>query len=119
MADIMDMDWDMLTMDMDILIHMDIWDIGAERGDLLKQNLLLILRLILIFFMVDIMDMVMVSMEDTMDTLMLTGVNKEECQKQFLNISTLTRIWANIGTLNYMFYTSFLFPMFSIHAMLR
>merc|ERR1719348_1921915 len=80
MADIMDMDWDMLTMDMDILIHMDIWDIGAERGDLLKQNLLLILRLILIFFMVDIMDMVMVSMEDTMDILMLTGVDKEECQ---------------------------------------
>merc|ERR1712215_128945 len=54
MADIMDMDLDML-------IHMDIWDIGAERGDLLKLNLLLILKLtlklILIFFMVDIMDM--------------------------------------------------------------
>jgi len=60
---------------MDILIHMDIWDIGAGRGDLLKLNLLLILRLILIFFMVDIMDMVMVSMEDTMDILMLTGVD--------------------------------------------
>jgi len=46
---------------MDILIHMDIWDIGAERGDLLKQNLLLnlklILKLILIFCMADIMDM--------------------------------------------------------------
>jgi len=64
---------------MDILIHMDIWDIGAGRGDLLKQNLLLILRLILIFCMVDIMDMVMVSMEDTMDILMLTGVDMEEC----------------------------------------
>jgi len=68
---------------MDILIHMDIWDIGAGRGDLLKLNLLLILRLILIFFMVDIMDMVMVSMEDTMDILMLTGVDKEECRKHF------------------------------------
>jgi len=69
---------------MDILIHMDIWDIGAGRGDLLKLNLLLnlllTLRLILIFFMVDIMDMDMVCMEDTMDTLMLTGVDKEECQ---------------------------------------
>merc|ERR1712215_164700 len=79
---------------MDIHMHMedimDIWDmdIGAEREDLLKQNLLLdlklnlllILRLILIFSMVDTMDMVMDYTEDIMDTLMLTGVNVEECQ---------------------------------------
>merc|ERR1712236_26 len=66
MEDIMDMDW----------------DIRAERGGLLKLklNLLLILRLILIFFMVDTMDMVMDYTEDIMDTLMLTGVNVEECQ---------------------------------------
>merc|ERR1712215_39047 len=69
---------------MDILMLMDIWDIGAERGGLLKLklklNLLLILRLILIFSMVDTMDMVMDYTEDIMDTLMLTGVNVEECQ---------------------------------------
>merc|ERR1712215_23658 len=80
MEDIMDMDLDI----MDILMLMDIWDIGAERGGLLKLklklNLLLILRLILIFSMVDIMDMVMDYTEDIMDTLMLTGVNVEECQ---------------------------------------
>merc|ERR1712215_428718 len=68
----------------DILMLMDIWDIGAERGGLLKLklelNLLLILRLILIFSMVDTMDMVMDYTEDIMDTLMLTGVNVEECQ---------------------------------------
>merc|ERR1712215_236569 len=71
---------------MDILMLMDIWDIGAERGGLLKLNLLLILRLILIFSMVDTMDMVMDYTEDIMDTLMLTGVNVEECQ---LNIKIL------------------------------
>merc|ERR1712215_175461 len=63
---------------------MDMYDIGAERGGLLKLklklNLLLILRLILIFSMVDTMDMVMDYTEDIMDTLMLTGVNVEECQ---------------------------------------
>merc|ERR1712215_539294 len=57
----MHMEDTMDTWDMDILIHMDIWDIGAERGDLLKLNLLLnlklILKLILIFCMADIMDM--------------------------------------------------------------
>merc|ERR1712215_541661 len=71
---------------MDIHMHMedimDIWDmdIGAEREDQLKQNLLLNLKLILIFSMVDTMDMVMDYTEDIMDTLMLTGVNVEECQ---------------------------------------
>merc|ERR1712215_6299 len=55
-------------------------DIGAGREGLLKLNLLLILRLILIFSMVDTMDMVMDYTEDIMDTLMLTGVNVEECQ---------------------------------------
>merc|ERR1712215_662019 len=73
---------------MDIHMHMedimDIWDmdIGAEREDLLKQNLLqslkLIPKLIHIFSMVDIMDMVMDYMEDIMDTLMLIGVDMEE-----------------------------------------
>merc|ERR1712223_1186971 len=48
-------------------------------------------------------------MEDTMDILMLTGVDKE-----ILEISTLTRKWANTGTLNYMFYLSFLFPIFGM-----
>merc|ERR1712215_239034 len=62
---------------MDIHMHMedimDIWDmdIGVEREDLLKQNLLLILK----FSMVDPMDMVMDYTEDIMDPLMLTGVN--------------------------------------------
>merc|ERR1712215_246437 len=63
---------------MDIFMLMDIWDIGAERGGLLNLNLLLIPRLILIFYMVDIMDMVMDYTEDIMDTLMLTGVDMEE-----------------------------------------
>merc|ERR1712215_272195 len=74
MEDITDMDYDI----MDILMLMDIWDIGAERGGLLNLSLLLIPRLILIFSMVDIMDMVMDYMEDIMDTLMLIGVDMEE-----------------------------------------
>merc|ERR1719369_317950 len=74
MEDIMDKDI------MDILMLMDIWDIGAERGGLLKLKLKLNLLLILIFSMVDTMDMVMDYTEDIMDTLMLTGVNVEECQ---------------------------------------
>merc|ERR1711936_1161693 len=101
---------------------MDTWDmvdIGAERGDLLKLNLLLTLRLTLIFFMVDIMDMVMVCIEDTMDILMLTGVDTEECRQHFLEISTLTRKWANIGNLNCMFYILFLFPIFGMHSILK
>merc|ERR1712215_529820 len=89
---------------MDIHMHMedimDIWDmdIGAEREDLLKQNLLLNLKLIpkliLIFSMVDTMDMVMDYTEDIMDTLMLTGVNVEECQlnsKILLGLLILTK----------------------------
>merc|ERR1712215_470441 len=76
------------TMDIHMYMEdiMDIWDmdIGAEREDQLKQNLLLNLKLIpkliLIFSMVDTMDMVMDYTEDIMDTLMLTGVNVEECQ---------------------------------------
>merc|ERR1712105_555116 len=47
-------------------------------------------------------------MEDTMDILMLTGVDTEECRQYFLEISTLTRKWANIGNLNCMFYIFFL-----------
>merc|ERR1712055_230552 len=58
-------------------------------------------------------------MEDTMDILMLTGVNKKECRQQFLEISTLTRKWAIIGNLNYMFYTFCLFPIFGMHSILK
>merc|ERR1712215_487096 len=78
---------------MDIHMHMedimDIWDmdIGAEREDLLMQNLLLNLKLIpkliLIFCMEGIMDMVMDYMEDIMDTLMLTGVDMEEWSNHY------------------------------------